>query len=148
MPHCCVGSSRRGSVSRGADALHRLQRHHAQMSLTSLLRAGRGPVWDWFETTLPETQRLCTSANRELRGGGTKEPCAVPPVPGTDHGLVGTAVGYLLSAHLRPDALDHTVATEGARRLDRPLRRVSVMPSVIRVLGLDSVRDSVATHAQ
>jgi len=42
------------------------------MSLTSLLRAGRGPVWDWFETTLPETQRLCTSANRELRGGGTK----------------------------------------------------------------------------
>jgi hypothetical protein len=22
------------------------------MSLTSLLRAGRGPVWDWFETTL------------------------------------------------------------------------------------------------
>ncbi len=55
----------------------------------------------------------------------------MPPVPGTDHGLVGTAVGYLLSAHLRPDALDHTVATEGARRLDRPLRRVGVMPSAI-----------------
>jgi hypothetical protein len=101
------------------------------MSLTSLIRAGRGPVWDWFETTLPETRRLCTSANRELRGGGSKEPCAVPPVPGTDHGLVGTAVGYLLSAHLRPDALDHTIATEGARRLDRPLRRVRVMPSAI-----------------
>jgi hypothetical protein len=35
----------------------------------------------------------------------------VPQVPGIDRGLVGTAVGYLLSAHLRPDALDHTIAT-------------------------------------
>lgn len=106
------------------------------MSLTSLLRAGRGPVWDWFEANLPETQRLCTSANRELRGGGTKEPCAVPPVPGTDRGLVGTAVGYLLSAHLRPDALDYTVATNAAAILDGPLRRVRIVPSVIERLAV------------
>jgi hypothetical protein len=104
------------------------------MSLTSLLRAGRGPVWDWFETNLPDTQRLCTSANRELRGGGTKEPCAVPPVPGTDHGLVGTAVGYLLSAHLRADALDRTVATSAAMLLDGPLRRAKISPSAIERL--------------
>jgi hypothetical protein len=90
-------------------------RHHPSVSLASLLRAGRGPVWDWFETNLPETRRVCTNANRELRGGGAKEPCAVPPVPGADRGLVGTSVGYRLSAHLRPDALDHTVATDAAR---------------------------------
>jgi hypothetical protein len=106
------------------------------MSLTSLLRSGRGPVWDWFEATLPETQRLCTSANRALRGGGTKEPCAVPPVPGTDHGLVGTAVGYLLSAHLRPDALDRTVARSAAMLLDHPLRRAEISPSVIERLAV------------
>ena len=109
------------------------------MSLTSLLRAGRGPVWDWFETNLPETQRLCTTANRELRGGGTKEPCAVPPVPGTDHGLVGTAVGYLLSAHLRSDALDSTVATSAAMRLDGPLRRAQILPSAIERLAVARV---------
>jgi hypothetical protein len=109
------------------------------MSLTSLLRAGRGPVWDWFETNLPETQRLCTSANRELRGGGTKEPCVVPPVPGTDHGLVGTAVGYLLSAHLRSDALDRTVATSAAMLLDGPLRRAQILPSVIERLAVARV---------
>jgi len=109
------------------------------MSLTSLLRLGRGPVWDWFETNLPETQRLCTSANRELRGGGTKEPCAVPPVPGTDHGLVGTAVGYLLSAHLRSDALDSTVATSAARLLDGPLRRAHIPPSAIERLAVARV---------
>ncbi len=109
------------------------------MSLTSLLRAGRGPVWNWFETNLPETQRLCTSANRELRGGGTKEPCAVPPVPGTDHGLVGTAVGYLLSAHLRSDALDTTVATSAAMRLDGPLRHAQIPPSAIERLAVARV---------
>ena len=111
-------------------------RHHPSMKLTSLLRAGRGPVWDWFEANLPETQRLCTSANRELRGGGTKEPCARPAVPGTDRGLVGTAVGYLLSAHLRPDALDYTVATNAAAILDGPLRRVRIVPSVIERLAV------------
>jgi hypothetical protein len=109
------------------------------MSLTSLLRAGRGPVWDWFETNLPETQRLCTSANRELRGGGTKELCTVPPVPGTDHGLVGTAVGYLLSAHLRLDALDRTVATSAAMLLDGPLRHAQIPPSVIERLTVARV---------
>jgi hypothetical protein len=109
------------------------------MSLTGLLRSGRGPVWDWFEANLPETQRVCTGANRELRGGGAKEPCAVPPVPGTDHGLVGTAVGYLLSAHLRPDALNSTVATEGAVRLEGPLRRLQVPPSVIERLTVERI---------
>jgi hypothetical protein len=97
------------------------------MSLTGLVRAGRGPVRDWLETNLPGTQRLYTTANRELRGGGTKEPCAVPPAPGTDPELVGTAVGYLLSAHLRPDALDRTVATNAAALLDGPLRRVRIL---------------------
>jgi hypothetical protein len=116
------------------------------MSLTSLLRAGDGPFWEWFEANLPETQNVCTRANRELRGGGAKEPCAVPPTPGTDHGLVGTAVGYLFSAHLRPTALDHTVATNAAALLDAPLRDADVPPSVIerlvvaRIVGLEPSR--------
>ena len=37
---------------------------------------------------LPETQRLCTSANRGS-AAAAQELSAVPPVPGTDHGLVG-----------------------------------------------------------
>lgn len=104
------------------------------MSLTSLIGAGCGPVWDWFETNLPETRRVSTSANRELRGGSAREPCVVPPVPGTDHGLVGTAVGYLLSAHLRPDALDQTVAFNAALLLNGPLRHAKTKPSVIERL--------------
>jgi hypothetical protein len=109
------------------------------MSLTSLLRAGRGPVWDWFEVTFPETRRVCTSANRVLRGGGTKEPCTVAPVVGTDRSLVGTAVGYLLSARLRPDALNHTVATKGAVRLERPLRRAGIVTSVIERRAVEHI---------
>jgi hypothetical protein len=96
------------------------------MSLSSLLSAGRGPVWDWFVTYFPETRKVCTEANRTLRGGPATEPCAVLPQLGTDHGLVGTAVGYVLSAHLREDALDRTVATNGARLLARPLGRMAL----------------------
>jgi hypothetical protein len=59
----------------------------------------------------------------------------VPPVPGTDHGLVGTAVGYLLSTHLRPDALDRTVARSAAVRLDHPLGRAKISPSAIERLA-------------
>jgi hypothetical protein len=101
------------------------------VSLTGLIGAGRGPVWDWFETNLPETRRVSTTANRELRSGAAKEPCVVPPIPGTDHGLVGTAVGYLFSAHLRSDALDQTVATNAAVLLNGPLRHADTEPSVI-----------------
>jgi len=117
------------------------------VSLTSLLRAGRGPVWDWFETNLPETRRVCTNANRELRGGGAKDPCAVPPVPGADRGLVGTSVGYLLSAHLRPDALDHTVATDAARLLDGPLRGATIAPSAIERRVVARIRELQPSHA-
>jgi hypothetical protein len=92
------------------------------MSLTSLLKAGTGPVREWFEANFPETQRVCTDANRELRGGApAKTPCAVAPVPGTDHAMVGTTVGYVLSAHLREDALQETVAMHAAALLVRPL---------------------------
>jgi hypothetical protein len=83
------------------------------VSLSSLLSTG-GPVRTWFETYFVETKAFCADANRELRGGPAKDPCVVAPVPGTDHAFVGTAAGYILSAHLREDALERTVATEGA----------------------------------
>jgi hypothetical protein len=80
------------------------------MSLTGLLKIGHGPVWEWFAEHFPQTQRVSTDANRELRDGGADVPCVVPSVPGADRGLVGTTVGYVLSAHLRPDGIDATVA--------------------------------------
>lgn len=115
---------------------------HRAVSLSSLLRAGSGPVWDWFATRFSETQRVCTDCNRQLRRGPATEPCVVPPVPGTDHGLVGTAVGYLFSAHLREDALNHTVATHAARLLDRPMRgRGKFPPSLVERVVIEQIRD-------
>jgi hypothetical protein len=101
------------------------------MSLTGLLKMGRGPVWEWFAQHFPQTRRASTRANRELRAGGTDEPCAVPSVPGADRGLVGTTVGYVLSAHLRADGINATVATSAARLLDGTLRRAPTRPSEI-----------------
>ena len=109
------------------------------MSLTGLLKIGRGPVWEWFAEHFPQTQRVSTSANRELRPGGTDEPCLVPSVPDADRGLVGTTVGYVLSAHLRVDGIDATVATSGARLLDGALRRAPTRPSVIERLTIGRI---------
>jgi hypothetical protein len=102
--------------------------------LTGLLKRGHGPVWEWFAERFPHTQPVSTRANRALRAGGTDEPCAVPSVPGADRGLVGTTVGYVLSAHLRPDGIDTTVATSAARLLDGALRRAPTRPSMIERL--------------
>jgi hypothetical protein len=109
------------------------------MSLTGLLKMGRCPVWDWFAEHFPQTQRVSTRANRELRAGGTDEPCVVPSVPGADRRLVGTTVGYVLSAHLRADGIDATVATSAARLLDGALRRAPTRPSVIERLTVGRI---------
>jgi hypothetical protein len=109
------------------------------VSLTGLLKAGRGTVWEWFAEHFPQTQPVSTRANRELRAGGTGEPCVVPSVPGADRGLVGTTVGYVLSAHLRADGIDATVATSAARLLDSALRRAPTRPSVIERLTVSRI---------
>jgi hypothetical protein len=109
------------------------------MSLTGLLKIGRGPVWEWFAEHFPQTQRVSTHANRELRPGGTGTPCVVPSVPGADRGLVGTTVGYVLSAHLRADGIDATVATSAARLLDGALHRAPTRPSVIERLTVGRI---------
>lgn len=97
---------------------------------------------NWFAENFAETQTVCTDANRELRGGPAKEPCIVPPVPGSDAALTGTAVGYLLSAHLRENALETTVATHAAQLLDRPLRgRGKFPPSLVERVVVDRIRD-------
>jgi hypothetical protein len=112
------------------------------VSLSSLLGAGGGPVWDWFATHFSQTQRVCTDANRQLRRGPATEPCVVPPVPGTDHGLVGTAVGYLFSAHLRGDALSDSVATHAVRLLDGPMRgRGKFPPRLVERVVVERIRD-------
>jgi hypothetical protein len=112
------------------------------MSLTSLIRGRGNPVRDWFAENFAGTQTFCTDANRELRDGPAKEPCIVPPVPGADAALTGTAVGYLLSAHLRENALDTTVATHAAQLLDRPLRgRGKFPPSLVERVVVEHIRD-------
>jgi hypothetical protein len=93
------------------------------LSLSSLLRAGRGPVWDWFEASFPNTQEVSTEANRRLRGGPASRPCDIAPPKGSDCSLAGTAVGYLLTAHLRPDSLRRgSVAASGAMLLNGRVR--------------------------
>ena len=110
------------------------------MSLLSLIREP-GPVRDWFAGNFPETRSFAKSANRELRGGPEKEPCAVAPVPGADAGLVGTAVGYVLSAYLREDALQETVATNGARLLDRSVPNLEPSATAIERSAIGRVRE-------
>ena len=67
----------------------------------------------WLEANLPETRRLATEANRELRSGA--ETCPTPPVAGADLGLVGTAVDYLLRSCLRVTSVEQTVASRAVR---------------------------------
>jgi hypothetical protein len=50
--------------------------------------------------------------------------CAVPRPEGSDPGLVGTAVGYVLTAHLQPGALVHSFAVRQAPALDRMWRQL------------------------
>ena len=91
------------------------------MSLTSLIADKDSSVAKWFATTFPETRSVASEANVVLRGLDTKTPCVIPPPAGVDHGTVGTATGYVLSACLVAGALNNTVATSGAAALCGPL---------------------------
>lgn len=130
------------------------------MSLTSHLSDRRGPVWEWFATHFPATRALATDTNRRLRGtesdtggggeapraagnagprvirlraarGGSRRDCPVPPPPGSDCALAGTAAGYILTAWLCPEALQRSAAAKGAGQLDaRSGGRSRELPSV------------------
>ena len=92
------------------------------MSLHAHLRSRSSPVRAWFEESFPATRAVAMEANRSLRGGDHRTACPVPPPRGSDCSLVGMAVDYLVRVHLRPDALDRTVAQTGAQMLDHRLR--------------------------
>ena len=62
-------------------------------------------------------------------------------MPGADAGLVGTAVGYVLSAYLREDALQETVATNGARLLDRSVPKLEPSATAIERSAIGRVRE-------
>lgn len=85
------------------------------MSLSSHLQSPSSPVRAWLEANLPETRRLATEVNRQLRGGA--KTCPTPPVAGADLGLVGTAVDYLLRACLRVTSIERTVASRAVQQL-------------------------------
>jgi hypothetical protein len=86
------------------------------MSLTKHLKS-RGPVRDWFMGQLPHTRDFAEAQNIRIRAGGGS--CRVPSVEGSDAQFVGTAVEYVLRAHLVERAQARTTATGGAADLDR-----------------------------
>ena len=110
------------------------------MSLTGHITSRRSPVWRWFDEHFAATRALGTEANRRLRGGPASEPCAVPSVPGSDPGLVGTAVGYVLAAHLRDEGVSSTVAGSGARVLTRRVRDMKPSPAEVERMVVARVR--------
>ncbi|MGC9222143.1 MAG: hypothetical protein ACP5H2_12530, partial [Solirubrobacteraceae bacterium] len=97
------------------------------MSLTGLIDAGKGtPLWDWFSVYFPETHGFTTKVNRELRGGPASTPCVVPRPEGSNAQLVGTAVGYVLSACLKEGSLRNTVAGHGGAQIWAELQRAGI----------------------
>lgn len=86
------------------------------MSLTGHLRRKQSPVRAWIEERFPATQTFSRDANRELCQG---DGCLLPAPEGSDLGLVGTGVDYLIRACLRVRALDDTVARRTAEKLDQ-----------------------------
>ncbi len=79
------------------------------MSLSRHLRDRRSPVRAWLEAGFPRTRQAATQANRLLRNG--RDTCPVRPPAAAEVALVGTAVDYLVRAHLTPTALESTVAS-------------------------------------
>lgn len=96
------------------------------MSLSSHIKSPSSPVRAWLEANLPETRRLATEANRELRSGART--CPTPPVAGADLGLVGTAVDYLLRSCLRVRSIERTVASRAVQQLggESPIGRHAI----------------------
>lgn len=84
------------------------------MSLNSHLRDRESPVRAWLETRFAHTRQVSTEANRFVRNGRTA--CPISPPAASDASIVGTAVDYLVRAHLAPTALDSTVARKAAWR--------------------------------
>lgn len=84
------------------------------MSLSSHIKDKRSPVRLWLEERFPNTRAVVAVANHRLHASGE---CPLPAPAGSDPGLVGTAVDYLLRACLRADSLGRTAAGAGASRL-------------------------------
>lgn len=72
--------------------------------------------------------------------------CPLPSPPGSDSALVGTAVGYVLTAQLAPDALGGSVAVAGALKLDRRARG-SELPSAAAQRAIQRIGQMHASHA-
>jgi hypothetical protein len=84
------------------------------LSLTGHLRSSNSSVRAWFDRELGNTRAAVAAANKQLCVASV---CPILPPEGSDVGLVGTAVGFVLRASLRGDAIDNTTATAAARRL-------------------------------
>jgi hypothetical protein len=87
------------------------------MSLSSHLEDRTSPVRQWFEARLPVPRSLIVATNRAARGRARE--CPRPSVPGSNPGLVGTAIDYVMRAFLLNDPFPRTAAATGAELLDR-----------------------------
>jgi hypothetical protein len=94
-----------------------LKRKDCPLSLSSHLEDRSSPVRRWLEERFPETRRVTTRANRQLRGG--ESTCPIPRVAEADASLVGTALDYLLRACLRMTSIERTVATSAVQFLSQ-----------------------------
>lgn len=86
----------------------------ATMSLSSHLEDKTSPIRQWFETRLPVPRSFSLATNRAARGA---RECPRPSPPGSNPGLVGTAIDYVMRALLLSDPFPRTVAATGAARL-------------------------------
>jgi hypothetical protein len=118
----------------------------ARMSLVQLLD-NPGPVREWFEARFPATHTVSRDANRVLRDGAmeTDARCPVATPAGSDFTLVGHAVGYVLSAHLREHAVHESAAVWGAARLMRHATYRGVSPEAVERLAVARI-DELAPH--
>lgn len=87
------------------------------MSLTAHLRHRDSPVREWFAEILGGTRHVVGAGN-DVLCGQPRSPCVLQAPPDCDIGLSGTAIDYLIRATLVGGALDCTVATGGAQRVD------------------------------
>lgn len=67
------------------------------MSLSSHLAASSSPVSEWMGEHFPETRQLARLANPKMKAAAGGQ-CVLPPGPGVDSSLTGTALNYFLCA--------------------------------------------------
>lgn len=100
------------------------------MSLTSQIEGG--PLREWFAEKFPNTRRVAWYANRYLCGPPTHPKKVLRGRKGSDPGLVGTSVDYLVRATISANPWPAPVAALGALDLGSYLEDPRAALKVVR----------------